>query len=92
MILFSIISVIISLYFLYILSFKLFWKDRYFSKKPQRVLFPRILYIVFTVIALTPILNIIGVIFFGVFLMVDDEFFIDTWLFKTPQDKSGVDD
>ena len=80
------------MYFLYILSFKLFWKDRYFDKEPQRVLFPRILYVVFTAIALTPILNIIGVLFFGIFLMVEDEFFIDTWLFKTPQDKSGVDD
>lgn len=78
-------SIILSLYIVYLLSFKMYSVE-YDSKKEQ-ILFPNIIYILFVILAFIPILNIILCVAFLIFagFAYEDGVYIDTWLFKKPK-------
>lgn len=80
---FYIVSTIISLYAVYVFTFRLYDDNK------ERILFPYIIYLFILFAAIIPVLNIILSAIFFVVTVIDDgeDFIVDSWLFKKPGEK-----
>lgn len=87
---FIILSTAAALYAAYLLSFHTYEWDYYSEKKGEKIVFPRIFYILILIIALVPILNSIATFAFFFFVMFEnrENFYVDSWLFEKPKDKN----
>ena len=84
--LFNILSILAALYAAYLLTFRTYEWDGRKNKKGERMVFPRILYIVILVVVFTPIVNIIATVFFlfAIPTMNRDELYVESWFFEKP--------
>ena len=86
---FYICCILISLHAFYLLVFKTY-ETNLGKKTDKRILLPNIIYLLIFASVFIPILNLIFVIGFYLFTMIDDkdDFMVDSWLFKKPGQKS----
>ena len=73
------LSVVVSLYAAYLFTFRLYDDD-------EKVKFPPIIYILVFTVALIPVFNIAFSVVFMVVTAIDDDYHVDSWLFKKPDD------
>jgi hypothetical protein len=90
-----ILSVVASLYATYLLAYCLY--DVPYSEKyePERIILPRIVYIIFMAMAFMPVVNTIALILFVVTPLMGKscgDFQIKSWLFEKPEVKSDNTD
>lgn len=86
LLLFDILSILAALYAAYLLTFRTYEWDGRKNKKGERMVFPRILYIITLLVVITPIVNIIATVFFLFYIPTanHDGFYVESWLFDKP--------
>ena len=85
--LFYLIPIPVSLYFVYLFSFKYYQKCYYEDDSGwRRVKCQPIIYISLLIVSFVPLVNIAFPLIFGVIVIIEpNENKIDTWLFRTPE-------
>ena len=81
---FYIASVVISIYFIYLFAYKTIN-----ASSKERILLPRIVYLMLLILSFVPILNDFMIIIFIVIGLLEngEDIIIDSWLFKHPGEK-----
>lgn len=90
-----ILSMVASLYATYLLAYCLYDVPYSCKSEPERIVLPRIVYIVALIVAFIPMLNTFAVIAFivmGVFFKACGEWQIKSWLFEKPEVKADNTD
>lgn len=91
-----ILSVVASLYATYLLAYCLYDVPRSYEKRePERIVLPRIAYIVCLIMTFIPMLNILAVIAFivmGLLFKFSGDLQINSWLFEEPEVKADNTD
>lgn len=88
---FIILSTGVSLYAVYLLTSCLY-KLGHNGKMTDRVVFPRIVYVVAVILASVPLLNLFCVAIFLVWLaMWSADYRVKSWLFEKPKQKEKTD-
>lgn len=88
---FIILSTGVSLYSAYLLTCCLYKVD-YSGKMTDRVVFPRIVYLIVVILASVPLLNLFCVVIFLAWLAIQsDDYRIKSWLFEKPKQKEKAD-
>jgi len=87
-----ILSTVAALYAAYLLTCCLYTVN-YRGELKEKVVFPRIVYGIAVIVALIPILNLMGVVVFLSFLTTCcDDYRVKSWLFEKPKLKEKTDD
>ena len=89
---FFILSTGVALYAVYLFTFCLYKVD-YDGKMTDRVVFPRIVYLIAVILASLPLLNLFCIVIFLVYLAIwSDDYRVKSWLFEKPKQKEKADD
>ena len=86
---FIILSTLNALYAAYLLTCCLYKTD-YMGEPADKVVFPRIVYFLVFIAAFVPMVNLICVVLFLVWLwMCREEYRVKSWLFEKPEEKDA---